>query len=143
MRTQVDMSGRLPFAPEPEAALRARYPAALAELYDAEGVRLGSVTPPTRRRPNVFDFEDGLRLIVSRDDHGGEAGVVVHLSAGLGTGTALERTLRGAHCPGCVVALLCERVEGAWRTLRGRGRLRFLGLSGGDVPHWIAPAPRD
>lgn len=56
----------LPFQPEPIDSLRARYQDALVEVFDGELIALGTIVKPGYHRRNVFDFDDTLRLIISR-----------------------------------------------------------------------------
>jgi hypothetical protein len=62
------LTPRVPFAPEPLARLRGRYSAALNPLVDHRDVGRGDWgPPPSGDAPHVFDTEDGMRLIVSRE----------------------------------------------------------------------------
>jgi len=60
----------LPFEPEPEITLKARFPEALRKVYNAQNVLDDPDTRASARREHVFDFFDGMRLIVSRDTDG-------------------------------------------------------------------------
>ena len=66
----------LPFAPEPEEALRQRFNAALCQIP----------SPPTRK--HVFDFESKVRMIASMESDP-ELGMFIHLSFGLAPKCAL------------------------------------------------------
>lgn len=57
----------LPFRPEPLDALRSRWPAAMKHIFPADLVVTGKHVRPGQRRTWVFDFDDGYRLIVSRE----------------------------------------------------------------------------
>ena len=57
----------VPFAAEPVTSLRARYAASLNHVYDVAYIRDHNGIRPGEVAANIFDFEDGLRLIVSRD----------------------------------------------------------------------------
>lgn len=72
----------LSFQPESIATARARYAAALTEVFDVESINLGTVLRPGECRANVFDFADGIRMIVSRDRLP-TGKVVLHVSASL------------------------------------------------------------
>jgi hypothetical protein len=72
----------LPFLPEPEAQLKARYAAALDPVYDPHEVIDGKVKRPGQQRKHVFDTEDGYRLIISRERLKG-APPVLHISVSL------------------------------------------------------------
>lgn len=55
----------MPFEPQQFEEVKARFPVALMSTYDC---RSGIPSPtPGELRAHVFDFTDGLRLIVSRD----------------------------------------------------------------------------
>jgi len=57
----------LPIEPESFDAMKARFALAVAEPVDTNEVREGLRPPPSRDRRHVFDFEDGMRLVVSVD----------------------------------------------------------------------------
>jgi hypothetical protein len=58
----------LPFQPEPMNALKVRYPEAVAEVFDNTNLTATRINPnrPGLQRKNVFDFENGARLVISR-----------------------------------------------------------------------------
>lgn len=60
----------LPFEPEPTIVLKARYSEALKDVYDPKEIAANPELAPSKKRKHVFDFEDGLRLIVSVDKNG-------------------------------------------------------------------------
>ena len=57
----------LPNQPEKLDSMRARLPLALSVVYKAEEIEAGRGTRPGELRQHVFDFEDGIRCIVSLD----------------------------------------------------------------------------
>ena len=57
----------LPFEPESIESLKARYPEAMKDTYDPNDIKDDPTQSPGKQRKHVFDFEDGLRLIASRD----------------------------------------------------------------------------
>ncbi len=57
----------VPFRPETLEALQARYHLALEDAFEEELIRLGTQSVPGGDPRNLFDFDDGLRLIVTRD----------------------------------------------------------------------------
>ena len=69
----------IPFCPEPKVKLKARFPAALEDVYNIELIRAGKITRPGIIPKHVFDFEDGMRLIISRELY--PDGVITHVSA--------------------------------------------------------------
>lgn len=123
---------KLPFEPRPLDELRARYPAAVERVFD---YRFGfPAVWPSQLRAHVFDFEDGLRVMVSRDREE-EDGTYLHVSASLEPGHGLfESVARGA----VGLRQFLTIVEERFALLSGDvGRLDFCGLSGGKgVPHW-------
>jgi hypothetical protein len=68
----------LPQEPESLEKMKARFPAALAEFVDAEEIVRNPAKAPSKNRKHVFDFADGMRLIVSTDII--EKKVLVHVS---------------------------------------------------------------
>lgn len=52
--------------------MRARLPAALSLIYDTEEIEAGRGTRPGEQRQHVFDFEDGVRCILSLDAYPAE-----------------------------------------------------------------------
>lgn len=128
--------------PQPLAQLRARYPDAVATIHDVESVRLGVAPDPSSDPRHVFDWPDGLHMIVSRGrlpcGH-----VVIHFSASVRPGSpahlAVERAVVEHGREACL-----PWVEGRFRLLSGwRGEVRFLGWSEGKgVPHWHVPQPQ-
>ncbi len=129
----------LPFAPESTEALRARFAAALEQPLTLDDVRSGAwlAKAPGRRRRCVFDCEDGVRLVVSREDQGGSLGEVVHVSASVQPDTPAWRRLALMHAPHTQFTRL------AWarfRTLAGPGLwevVDFQVSEGKGVPHWF------
>lgn len=121
----------LGFEPESVEAARARLPQALAPIYDPLDLRSGELRPGEQRR-HVFDFEEGIRLIVSRDlliDSSRPP--EVHVSASAIRPADIAR----------VVAMgqqaFVTRVFGLWTVLRGK-KLRLVGFSPGrGVPHFV------
>ena len=56
---------QLPYEPESIVDARKRYPESLEHLYNVHRIRYMNIPGPQFQRKNVFDFESGLRLIVS------------------------------------------------------------------------------
>jgi hypothetical protein len=71
----------LPFEPEIEETLKARYPEAIRDVVDIGKIGSNPEVRPGLSREHVFDFFDGLRLIVSRDKM--DLTTVVHISASM------------------------------------------------------------
>jgi hypothetical protein len=126
------------FRPEPLDALRARYGAAVATVHDAESVAMRLAPEPGDNPANVLDCEDGLRLIVSREDCAG-TGVLLHLSASLMPRSELFLELL-TNCDGpATLAAFRAAVEHRFREVSGDdGPLEFLGYTPGRfIPHWV------
>lgn len=74
------MSKRLPFEPTPIGDARDRFWRALVREYSATDGPLGG-DRPGQHRDNVFDFHNGLRMIVSRDVFKQGEQARIHVSA--------------------------------------------------------------
>lgn len=61
----------LPFQPEPAEALAERFKASIERVYDAEMIANGKSDRPGEHRENIFDFEDGFRIIISKEKANG------------------------------------------------------------------------
>jgi len=102
----------LPFHPEPFDMLKMRFIGAMEPVYEVDRILAGEARPGTQRK-HVFDFDDGMRMVVSRERAGDE--VVLHVSVSF-TGDAVVgrelicsvidkvNTLRGMTVPGLVKA---------------------------------------
>ena len=131
---------RLPFKPEPEAALKARVPAALEVVYDQKvayynrEVAKDMSKAPSGNRAHVFDFEDGLRLIISRDAI--EKKMYVHVSASLEMEnplmTFLPRGQRG-------FAMFCRGAACKIGELLSLPGPLPQHVTEGKIPHWFLP----
>jgi hypothetical protein len=60
-------------------SLRERYPQAVDQVVDLESVELGVAVNPAMLRRHIFDFEEGIRMAVTREDQG-VRGVFLHCS---------------------------------------------------------------
>jgi hypothetical protein len=134
----------VPTNPEPLAALRARYPRALEHLYDAVAIRDARAIRPGEVVANVFDFEDGLRLIVSREQVPG-LGRVLHVSASFLLTGELSQKLDGIlQAEGVTMAYMALLREARCRFLELSGdprRLAYVGKSSEMVPHFQIQEP--
>ncbi len=121
--------------PRPLDQLRARYPAAVARLYD---VRQPPPSPAELGR-HVFDFEDGLRLVITcGDDGSGDPLICISASFSAGFGDAiLARLGPGFEAMNTALSAIFAR----FRTLSGEtGPLVSVSL--GDHPlFFVRPAP--
>jgi hypothetical protein len=126
----------VPWTPEAVDALRARYPDAVIDVYDHNAIATGRQGLPGNQPKHVFDFPDGLRLIISRDrqaDH--RSGIVI--SGSVVPQTPVEERLQslGPDMATALCDLICER----WQSLAGSNRMPELrGWSPGKgVPHFV------
>lgn len=69
----------LPFIPEPVEKMVERFQKAFEHEFDVDKIANGAPDRPGTHRENVFDYEDGIRLIISKDRSGER--VFIHLSA--------------------------------------------------------------
>jgi hypothetical protein len=128
---------RVPFTPEPLAALRKRYPAAIAELVDQGEVLRGREPSPSGDRAHVFDALDGLRLIVSRE-RTPDGRTCVHVSGSVGPepiADALHAEMVASGNPALAFVGLCRR---RWRELAESTRWpELLGITAQKgIPHF-------
>lgn len=77
----------LPWQPESIAMLSKRFPKALEQTFEVENI-VGDDNSdrPGKHRENVFDYQDGVRLIVSKDRFNGN--LFLHFSGSLQNGRA-------------------------------------------------------
>jgi hypothetical protein len=61
----------LNFKIERESDMKERLPDALIDLFDMNSYAGGSLDPSTRRE-NTFDFDDNVRIVISRERHDDE-----------------------------------------------------------------------
>jgi hypothetical protein len=109
----------LPNEPETLESLQARFQAALEPVYCQDDFNPNKHDPakmPLRsgqQRKHVFDCEDGMRLIISRDRYE-DGGVDVHVSASFHSDTPLDAMLDEVVKKNGVPAVkraFCEAVE--------------------------------
>ena len=123
----------LPFKPQAIEVLRSRYPAALRKVFDCTK---GVPRPrPGELYSQVFDCDDGIRLIISRDRET-ESDVYLHLSASFVEGYPLWGELKGSGVAG--QENFIKMVEDRFAEISGdKQPLDFHGFSSGKlVPHW-------
>jgi len=130
----------LPNEPRPVAELKARYRAALAHTYDQRAVVEGGCIRPGEVRANVFDFDDGLRLIVSRErDATGR--VWLHYSASFPGDCRIAdeiRLLRLTMAMASVMAKWVGSIPARFAELSGDGRQADRHWrSEIGIPHWL------
>lgn len=108
-------------------ALRARYPAAVAEIVNQADVVSGKVQSPSGDPVHVFDTPDGWRLIVSRE-RTPDGTVGVHLSASAHRQALWTGALDGQ----------LDAIVRSWRFIANTDRTPvLLGISEGGIPHFF------
>lgn len=119
----------LEFIAEPTAQLKARYPECLKKVWEVpDDVDLTDPDAmsdrPGLHRENVFDFNCGIRLLISRDKYG-RGPIQLHISA------SWERNEPNR------LTVATESVREHFRSLGGQGYPLLLGISPNGIPHWI------
>lgn len=127
----------LPHKPQTLTELRARFPKALTRTYDAISIAMYKSTDrPGNNRENVFDFEDGLRLIVSRDileDH-----PQIHVSASFEMNSRLGRQLQRSGFGEASRDGFVEAARDGYRQLSATDAgLTLIGWSAAGIPHFV------
>ncbi len=112
----------LPFKPEPINKLRQRYTKALEDIYLAEP---DLKNPPSGKRKHVFDFNSGLRLIISRDILKGKE-PDIHVSA-----SWFDEDKFGD------IDEAYFEIVNSFKSIGGKGRLKFIGLTDKKIPHFV------
>lgn len=81
----------LPFQQESVESMQARFSQALDREFDADKIADGEPDRPGLHRENVFDFEDGIRIIISKDRTRGN--LFLHLSGSSQLGRVSFKTM--------------------------------------------------
>ena len=136
----------IPFEPEPLSSLQARYPDAIAFVYDGDAIRERHAIRPGEVRRNIFDCDDGLRLIVSVERT--EAlGTYLHLSASMQNECALAERLRPVRDrvgPKAAMEHFRHEAEERFAAISGdTAPLEFLRFTDHCVPHWCREMPAE
>ena len=117
----------LEFKPESIGSLKKRYPAALEKIWipDAE-----MSDRPGLRRENVFDGENGLRLIISKE-RANAVTTVIHFSG------SVDDNLRKPASP--LLPLILQEFVTQFREISGdhKSIIRMHMISDGGIPHFI------
>lgn len=129
----------VPYTTETLAQLQARYPKALEHVYDQVAIEERGTIRPGECPANVFDFEDGLRLIVSRERER-EGRIVLHVSASFRTECKIAHEMRRQlkRTPRYeIVDRWAKTIPARFAELSGDDTpLRFIGWSDRMIPHW-------
>ncbi len=127
------------YSPQPLGELQARYPAAVAKAFGvAEILSLGGPLGPE----HTFDFEDGLRLTISRERFAGRD--EIHVSASYRPDSPMAhdvvsklRACRSRVGRDAVRDEWIASIEARFRELSGStARFPAAEMSERGVPHW-------
>jgi hypothetical protein len=135
---------RVPETPQPLEVLQERYGAAIEKLWDtriiaADVANKRTPITPSGQPEHVFDSDDGLRLIISRDRYANPDPkklldrTGIHFSASM-FGDLEKRVAAGNFNPMQFLALCVSRFQ----DISGdTGTVSYLGMSDGMIPHFI------
>jgi hypothetical protein len=128
---------KLPYEPESIEAINLRMRSALDRLWVVADLRLDddTVPRPSKDRNHVFDYSDGLRLIISREDYGGVYRSVAHLSASVQPNTQLSYRM---HLRLLNLESILAFAVRRFTTGTGQRDIAFWNFSGGAIPHWYS-----
>jgi hypothetical protein len=127
----------LDYDAKPALEHRTRWAAAVAKVWDMRG-RTGEVSEdedrPGTHPENLFDFHDGLRLVVSTDRF--DFGTYLHVSASARPDSKVYAALQRGMTLDAMIKLVCERVY----FVSGGRRVTFEFLTPEKgVPHFYDP----
>lgn len=120
----------IPFQPEPLEQLQARYAQAIEKVWEPS---FGMMDTPGQHRENVFDCEDGIRIIISRDkklfELNTDSDTVIHFSGSVNesiyTGRLDESALR-------------KMEQHYFEISQYRGAIMLIMFSPEKkIPHWV------
>lgn len=115
----------LPFIAESVDSLKKRYSKCIEKTWTLAEVNSGN--RPGLHRDYVFDFESGLRLLISKSVFFPNS-VDVHISASWEHDIPLNIDN---------IIELNKQIEQAFHSIGGEGKIRFLGMSANFIPHWL------
>jgi hypothetical protein len=116
----------LPFQPETTEQLKARFEKAMETVYDADAIMNESTDRPVLHREHVFDFEDGIRLIISKDKTMGR--VYLHVSASCQSQKVMTET--------DMLNEILTKMEAIGPELEGKG---IVQTTEGGIVHFVIP----
>jgi hypothetical protein len=118
----------LPFEPESIEQLKSRFPEALKKTWVCHP---DMQDRPTLHRTHVFDFESGMRLGISKDLLSTDRNPIIHVSVSIDTPDTSKfgwQTFDDA----------IETIQSHYESIGGYGKLRFMGISPNQIPHFEA-----
>jgi len=124
----------LPINPQPIEVLKQRFSDAVKNSYDVLKVAENSESRPGQKPEHIFDFQDGIRLIISRDRY--KEKEVLHFSASVFEAYPIEPGLP----PRLYVAKFLGECTAHIVELSGckTQDVKLVTITAGKgVPHWI------
>lgn len=115
----------LPFVPESVESLKTRFPVCLEKTWTPKEILKGN--RPGMHREYVFDFESGLRLLISKTQFFPKD-ISVHISASWEHDKPLNVNN---------IQELTQQIEDSYHSIGGEGKIIFLGMSSNFIPHWL------
>lgn len=126
--------------PLPIEKLKKRVPNALLNLWDAEHIARNPDAPRPGEFPNqVFDFEDGVRLIISREKFR-QGAIKIHVSLSIMTGGQTYKEIIDKISIAEVVDIievLTALAKNHIKSINLDGDLDIIGISQNYVIHWF------
>ncbi len=111
----------LPFQAEPLEQLQARFHKVFEKIWEVTDVMTDR---PGMHREHTFDFESGLRLLISLDRLPSSSEEELHISASWEKDSPTQ--VLDAH----------GQVVRAYESLGGKGEVLYVGMSNNRIPHW-------
>lgn len=111
--------------------MKVRYLKALESEYDCDKPLL---IRPGEKSEHIFDWFDGLRLIISKDKLNNR--VSIHVSASFTEDSQIYKELKSRKCCENIMIVFVKMVEERFKLLDNR-QLEFIGFSNAGIPHWI------
>lgn len=133
------------FRPHTVEEHKLRWPGAMVEVLDSESVKIGVSSEAAQREANLFDFQDGLRLIVSREQTLKDK--QLHLIGTMLPNSELWaivcRDQHSSRPPKLSVEAFQQLIVERFEAIVDRPiALKFMGFGFRDhTPHWTAPDP--
>ncbi len=122
--------------PQPIAVLAGRFSEAIVEEYDATAVLHGAQEGPARKPQHVFEFEQGIRLIISIDKIGAEA--KLHVSASFNRERAMSFIADGRLDQKKAIDFALGALN---QITPSKLQVDFLGMTSSGVFHFIGKVP--
>lgn len=131
----------LPVQPETIAQAKARLQQALIPVYDGLEYLTGTATKPRPGvlRKHVFDFHDGMRLIISRDISSANNKPAVHVSASIADGQ-IDKWIAGPF-KGCqsfreITEVFSKEINARWSELGRTKKLIIVFIASEGILHF-------